>query len=49
MTEKQFIAEMKEIRDDVSSGDIQGMVEAFTMTNGGNDDEILNQIYSEEV
>ena len=45
MTEKEFIAEMRTIRDEVTGGDMQGMVEAFTAQNGGNDDNILDEIY----
>lgn len=48
MTEKEFIEEMKNIIDEVTRGDMQGMVEAFAMQNGGNDDNILNKIYEVE-
>lgn len=47
MREKEFIAEMKEIMDEVTHGDVQSMVEAFTMRNGGNDGDILNKIYED--
>lgn len=47
MTEQNFIEEMKAIKDDVTHGDMQGMVEVFTLANGGNDDKILNEIYND--
>ena len=47
MTEKEFISEMKEIVDEVTHGDMQGIVEAFTLQNGGTDDDILNTIYED--
>lgn len=36
---------MKEIVDEVTHVDMQGIVEAFALQNGGNDDDILNKIY----
>lgn len=48
MTIQEFIAEMKAIREEVTHGDMQGMVEAFAMQNGVDDDDILNQIYEVE-
>lgn len=47
MTVQEFIEEMKAIMEEVTGGDMQGMVEAFTMQNGGNDDDILNKIYND--
>lgn len=41
---KAFIEEMKAIRDEVTHGDLQAMVEAYTMQYGGDDDEILAEI-----
>lgn len=44
----EFISDMRSIRDEVSNSDMQAMVEAYTIVHGGDDDEILKQIYNEK-
>ena len=44
---KQFIIEMVNLFDEVSTSDLQGMVEAFCLQTGENEDEVLDAIYKE--
>lgn len=44
-TREDFIKEMVELYDEISTSDLQGIVEARCIQTGENEDDILNEIY----
>lgn len=47
MTRLEFIKDMVENFDELTTSDLQGIIEARCMQTGENEDELLNEIYKE--
>lgn len=43
---KKFIKDLKKNQDDMTTSDLQGAIGAFVKQHGGDEDEILREIYS---